>query len=148
VDAPAVRRILAKQARLNEMTPREALRVEVAALEAMAPRVAFVLVPAFAGMLKLLQFRRKRVYAEHFVFALHFHAFSVLLATGALIVARSWFTWLAAGAVLLYLLLGMRRFYAESWLRTSTKFVVLAAMYLLTLTFATVALAIGSLLAA
>ena len=53
-----------------------------------APHMVFVLLPVFALLLKLLYIRRRRYYAEHFVFALHVHAFMFVMMT--LIVVLPW----------------------------------------------------------
>jgi hypothetical protein len=45
------------------------------------PKIMFVLLPIFAMFLKLLYLRSKRFYAEHLIFALHFHSFGFLLLT-------------------------------------------------------------------
>ena len=43
------------------------------------PKGVFLLVPVFALVLRLYYLRRKRRYAEHFVFALHVPAFAFLI---------------------------------------------------------------------
>jgi hypothetical protein len=58
-----------------QMTPRQALERLVGNFLGYIPTVMFVLLPVFALILKLLYIRRRRFYAEHFVFLLHVHAF-------------------------------------------------------------------------
>jgi hypothetical protein len=90
---PLARRVLRQEDRLNALPPREAMRVEVAALKETAPRVMFLVVPVLAAFLKLLYLRRRRLYAEHLVFALHFHAMAFLLAAPVLWLNRSVLWW-------------------------------------------------------
>jgi hypothetical protein len=111
------------------------------------PVAVFLLVPIFAAVLGLLQFGRGRLYVEHFIFALHVHAFVFLLLTlrmplrgvpvlpGALMLL-----------VPLYLVLAMRRFYRQGWLVTSAKAFLLATLYGVTLIVVLVATVIVSLL--
>lgn len=142
---PLTRRMVAGQDRLNGMTPRESLRTQVDAVESAAPRMVFLLVPVFAAILSLLHLRRRRLYAEHFIFALHFHAFAFLLAAVVLL-SRAPLLYAVFPLVLLgYLLLAMRRVYGQGWLRTAASLVVLAASYGAVLVCAVVLLAIFSI---
>ncbi len=102
------------------------------------PPTMFVLIPVFAGLLKLAYAFRRRLYMEHLIVALHSHAFiffSLLLLTlvGALT------AWLAPHAAWTgyplgvlqgliglwlptYLLIMQKRVYRQSWPRTALKF--------------------------
>lgn len=99
------------------------------------PRALIILLPLFALLLAAFYWRQRRTYyfVDHLVFSLNFHAFGfvVLLVAAGLaqilpteIVAGGLFLWLAA-----YLLFGMKRFYAQSWFWTSTKFVSVGFIY-------------------
>jgi hypothetical protein len=101
------------------------------------PRMLFLLVPLFAAVLMAFYFRARKhyYYVDHLVFALNYFcaAFVILLITAGLaqilpgfIVA--WLTLLGLGA---YLLLAMKRFYGQDWLRTSVKFAASMAIYLI-----------------
>jgi hypothetical protein len=85
------------------------------AVLAKLPYAVFMLVPLFAGNTRLLYWRRNRGYAEHFLFALHLHAFVFLtflvghgLAADSLASALFW-SWL------IYLTLALRRFFGGRW---------------------------------
>ncbi|HEX6749737.1 MAG TPA: DUF3667 domain-containing protein [Longimicrobium sp.] len=141
---PMARSLAEKGKRLNAMPPEEAERAQLQALQNAAPKVFFLLVPVFAAILKLLYVRRKRLYAEHFVFALHFHSLVFTLATAA-VLTRSLIVAAVAGAwVLVYLLLALRRVYAQGWVRTSAKYLLLVLLYTAALGFATFVLAIAT----
>jgi len=97
--------------------------------------VVFVLMPIFAALLRVLYRRAPLFVAEHFVFALHVHAFAMCALTVGHVLSATlpprW-SWLVAFVLLwmpTYLLLAMRRVYAQSWGRTAVKFVALTATY-------------------
>lgn len=98
------------------------------------PRILFVLLPIFAGILAL--FYRGRKYPEHLYFAIHLHAFiflalavsellkftqSALLVGGASLIASIW--------IPIYATLAFRRVYGGSLARTLVKEVAIAAIY-------------------
>jgi hypothetical protein len=99
------------------------------------PQVVFLLLPAFAVLLKLMYIRSNAYYIQHIVFAFYFHSYvfflllliSLLSATGSEMVAD--------GALLLYfaipinLYLGMRRVYKQSRKKTFLKFTLLGLSY-------------------
>lgn len=103
-------------------------------IEAM-PRVFFVLVPVFAGILAM--FYRGRGFPHHLIFALHLHSFVFLALvpvelskfTGNLYVV---ITFQIAGwiAILWYGFRSLRHAYGESRLRTAAKALGLAVAYL------------------
>lgn len=114
---------------LGQLPPSVAMRRVVDTTLEETPKVMFVLLPVFALMLKLLYFRRARYYIEHFVFALHFHAFAFVIFSIALIIGLDW-VFLIPGIVLpVYLLLALRRAYAQDWIRTIIKWFVLSNLY-------------------
>jgi uncharacterized protein DUF3667 len=94
------------------------------------PKAMFVLLPVFAVLLKLLYIRRQRLYVEHFIFALHIHAFFFLTFVLMLLLRN-----LSVAPPLLYLslaaylLLALKRVYGQGWLPTSVKWVALATTY-------------------
>jgi len=93
----------------------------------------FVLLPAFAGLLKLLWW--KRLYVHHLVFAIYFHSFVFLLvgsvglpdALGLERLARV--TDILLLSVPIYLVVGLRTFYASGWVGTLLKSAVVTATY-------------------
>lgn len=101
------------------------------------PRAFFLLLPVFALLLKLLYWRRRRLYLDHLIFALHYHAFAFVI-----------FTWMIlAGAarlpqpllvplvlalwiwIFLYLFLALRTAYDDSWLAAGVRFGALVISY-------------------
>jgi hypothetical protein len=126
---PVARLVLRQQDRVNAMEPREAMRALISSLFANAPRVAFLLVPLLAALLKLLYVRGHRLYAEHFVFALHVQSFAFLAGVAAVLVVG-----LGVGRFLLlwtlvYLLWAMKRAYGQGWPKTIAKCAVLVVVY-------------------
>ena len=109
------------------------------------PGALFVLVPLFALCLKLLYLGSGRGYLEHLVVALYSHCFMLvaLLASFLLVGLQSiaglpgWIAGLAGFAAALdlgvavpaYLLLMQKRIYAEGWLLTLLKYLVVGTIY-------------------
>lgn len=132
---PLARRMKRTEERLNAMPRREALRTLVEAVEENAPIGVFVMMPLFAFILKILYVRRKRFYVEHFVFALHTHAFAFLVGTAVLLMDNDGveaviFTWF-----LIYLFLALKRVYGQGVVRTLFKYVLLGISYSFLLVF-------------
>lgn len=132
---PLALRMARQQERLNAMGPEAVRAAFIAGLERNAPKAAFVALPLFALLLKLLYIRRRRMYVEHFVFALHFHAFAFLVATAMLLVPGGGVSGLLWLWLVGYLWWAMRRVYRQGWVRTTLKFSVLTGVYFVLLTF-------------
>jgi len=118
--------------RLGDMEPREAAETLADAFFNYAPTMMFILLPVFAGILKLLYIRRQRYYAEHFVFLLHVHSFVFLLGGVAMVVGNWVGGWLDALLwlwILAYIYLAMIRVYGQGWLKTFAKYWTLGWMY-------------------
>lgn len=122
---PLLRRARRQEARLNGMSQGEAIQVLAGGLEENAPKAVFVLLPVFAALLKGLYLRRKRLYVEHFVFALHVHAFAFLLFTVMLLAPDGPVNLVLGCWFLAYLFLAMRRVYGQGVLRTAVRYVAL-----------------------
>lgn len=125
---------------LGSMEPREAAQQVVADFIRVIPSVMFLVLPLFAVVLKLLYIRRRRFYAEHFIFLLHTHAFIYLLFTVQLgLVALGWaHPWLLLtlfGWMIVYIYLAMRRVYGQGRFKTFVKWWVLGWMYFWILSF-------------
>ena len=110
------------------------------------PYAMFVLLPAFALLLKLLYLGRRRRYpsrprryAEHIVFAAHNHAFLFVA-----IVAANIFVGILRAAVivwmLIYMLLSLRVVYHGSWLGIATRSFALLISYTILFALATAGL--------
>jgi hypothetical protein len=124
------------------------------------PATMFVLIPVFAGLLKLFYVFRRRLYMEHLIVALHSHAFMFL---GLLLITltgmlSTWLRphaawtgtalgWVQAALILwipAYLLLMQKRMYHQGWPMTVLKFWFIGWFYFWLLMFAlTVAAALG-----
>lgn len=133
---PAGRPVGAIVRRMRDLdckTDREPARFE-AARRANVPRLMFVLLPLYAGLLALAF--RGHTFPEHLVFALHLHAFVFLAmlvprATDAL--AAEWVDGVvglvAWTAIAVYAVLALRRSYGRSWRGTLVRSVVVGATY-------------------
>lgn len=143
---PLIRRIDAAEKRLNAMPRREALRTMIAAFEDNAPVGVFVMMPLFALILKLLYVRRKRFYVEHFVFALHVHAFAFFTAGVMMISRLEALNAVLLGWSVLYLFLALKRVYGQGVVRTFIKYVILGISYTFLLVFGVTATALLSAL--
>jgi len=125
---------------LGNLEPREAVQQVVSDFIRVIPTVMFIVLPLFAVILKLLYIRRRRFYAEHFIFLLHTHAFIYLLFTMMLgLVALGWaLPWLLMALfawMIIYIYLAMRRVYGQGRLKTFVKWWVLGWMYFWILAF-------------
>jgi len=109
----------------------------------------FLLVPVFAAIVGLLV-RGSHTYGEHFVFALHVHAFAFLALIPPLLVPASWrsVTDLFATGVVIYALVALRRVYKLTRLKTAFVGVGLGIVYGLLLTITMAGLALLTLLTA
>ena len=93
----------------------------------------FLLLPAFAGILKLAY--RSRLYVHHVVFSLYFHSFVFLVSAVVALPDALGLTAVSAwtDAILLvvpvHLLLAMKRFYDQSWVVTSLKWGLASLLY-------------------
>lgn len=100
-------------------------------------RAFFLLLPAFALLLKLLYLRRGNFYLDHLVFALHFHAFAFVVLTamvllGAAGIPRPILAPVAVAAwlwIFMYLFLALRRVYPDSRLAAGLRFGALLISY-------------------
>jgi hypothetical protein len=112
------------------------------------PYMLFVSLPFFAGILKLLYVRRRHLfYSDHAVFTIYHYIISFILLLCVIFLKKfdEWVHWKfiryigMALAVwwLLYLLISMKRFYQQSWGKTTLKFFLLSflAMILMILLF-------------
>ncbi len=97
------------------------------------PQAMFFLLPVFALLLKLVH--RHRLYVHHLVFALYLHSFAffvvAFVALPGAVGLGGLTNWLAIVLLVIppYLLLGMKRFYDERWMRTVAKFVFVSVAY-------------------
>lgn len=124
----------AKLRQLSRMEPGEAAERVVGDFLRYGSWVMFILLPLFAAVLKALYIRRRRYYAEHFIFLLHTHAFIYLLFSVLLLLVmlgwgRGWVLTVILGWIAVYVFLAMRRVYAQSRSKTLVKWWVLGWIY-------------------
>ena len=120
------------EANLNELSklpPAVALRRVSDATIQELPKVMFIMLPVYAFLLKLLYVRRKRFYIEHFVFALHLHAFTFLLFSFALITGFDWSSLILSIVLPIYTYMAMKRFYRQGYIKTFLKWSALGIVY-------------------
>jgi hypothetical protein len=134
-----------KLAQVGHLPAREAVRQVVAELLAYAPHMVFLLLPVFALLLKLLYIRRDRYYAEHFVFALHVHAFFFAMFLIMLALPWSGANWILHLWMMIYVWLAMKRVYRQGWFRTTVKWWVLGWTYFFALSFGMIGLMLATL---
>lgn len=100
----------------------------------------FLLMPLAALLFNLAYFRQRCYYISHLIFTVHLQCFALVLLT--LLLVLGWLhVW---GGVMLvpllygvaYFVLALRRVYAQDWLKTLAKSVLLAFAYSLTIAFA------------
>jgi hypothetical protein len=115
--------------RLNQMDREELGRRFLEGFRRNAPRAVFLLLPIYALVLKLLYARHKRLYAEHFVFALHVHAFVFVLFTLTFVLPD----WVDSLLLLIwlpvYVFFAMLRVYEQSVPKTLLKYGLLFVAY-------------------
>lgn len=130
---PLARRMNETEKRLNGMSQREAIRTLREAFLDNAPTGIFLMMPLFAFILKLLYWRRKRFYVEHFVFALHVHSFVFLLLTVMMLAPVDWLGALLSVWFVVALYIAMKRVYGQGYLRTAFKYFLLSQAYMFVL---------------
>jgi hypothetical protein len=99
------------------------------------PRILFVLLPLFALVMALFYFgSRQFLFVDHLVFSLNLHSFGFAAFLMAGILAQTLLpgaavAWLFFAVVCAYLLLAMKRFYAQGWAPTGLKFAGVGLVY-------------------
>lgn len=130
------RAVKARLLMLGELPPEEAFRRLIRGTIENTPKVMFLLLPFYALLLKLLYIRSRRYYVEHFIFALHGHAFAFSLFLVMLLLDRfPVVAGILAYWVMVYFWVAMKRVYQQGWLRTTSKWLALGQTYLLAVAF-------------
>ncbi|HEY2071743.1 MAG TPA: DUF3667 domain-containing protein [Rhizomicrobium sp.] len=99
------------------------------------PRVLFLLLPLFALLLWLFYVRQRKqfYFVDHLIFSLNMHSFVFIALIVAIGVAQftgsDWVGLAGLGAMGVYLLIAMKRFYHQSWFWTVLKFVCIGFIY-------------------
>ncbi len=129
--------------RLASLPPAEADRRMNEAFDQNAPRALFLLVPVLALLLRVVHPRR--FYAEHLVLALHAQSVAFLAMVPSALAGWDGLElagMIAAGA---WVVLALRRFYRQGWVRTVLEFLGIGAVYGLLLSVVIAAAALVSL---
>ena len=113
--------------------PQEAVQHMQAHIVAWAPYLVFLMLPVFAGIMKLTYWNRRMTYGEHVVFSLHVHAFWFLLFL-VIWLAPETLGDLLQLAVPVYGTWAMHETYGGRWLPTIARAVFASAVYALLLT--------------
>jgi hypothetical protein len=111
-----------------------------------APYAIFLMLPLFAGLLKLTYWGRRRPYGEHFVFSLHLHTFWFLVFL-LVEVLPSGLAWLPLLTVPVYGCVALHTVYGGRWGPTLARASVLTVVYSLMLGAGAAALAVWLVLA-
>jgi hypothetical protein len=99
------------------------------------PRILFLLLPGFAAVLALLYWRQRKdfFFVDHLVFSLGIHSFAFAVILIAIVLAqylnRGQVLLGVLGAIWLYLVLAMKRFYGQGWGLTLVKFFFVSMVY-------------------
>ncbi len=140
---------------LSALGQEEATRRIARTAIAQIPTVFFVLLPVYALLLFLFFRRQRRFYVEHFIFALHLHAFVFLALLPTAILDLPFLPGAAATigniisaplllGVLAYVGIALKRVYNQGWLAIAGKYWVLFGVYMV---FFLAGLAVASALA-
>jgi hypothetical protein len=102
-------------------------------LEHTASKLIFLLIPVFAGLLKLFYLRRKRLYFEHLIFSLHLHAFIFLLFIVYLLIELMFplNIFFIILIILVYGFIALKTYYQQSFGKTLAKMILISMSYLL-----------------
>ncbi|HET7461690.1 MAG TPA: DUF3667 domain-containing protein [Longimicrobium sp.] len=132
----------------RRMDPRDASRQLIRGYLDHVPQMMFIMLPLFAALLKVLYLRSRRFYVEHFVFALHLHAFAFL--TYLAMIAARWPPLVAAlwMWMFVYLYVALKRVYRQGWMVTAMKYGVLGATYFVAVTIAALLTFVATVLTA
>jgi hypothetical protein len=122
----------------RRMEPRDAARQLIRGYLDHVPQMMFIMLPLFAALLKVLYAGSRRFYVEHFVFALHLHAFAFL--TYLVMIGVRWpplvgvlWLWL-----FVYGLVALKQVYGQGWFVTGVKYAMLGVSYTVAVTIAAV----------
>lgn len=115
------------------------------------PKVMFILLPLFALILKLVNIRSKKLYAEHLIYSIHVHSFLFLF--GSILIILKWLlpfvsNWTQVLGVLVmlwYIYRSMRNTYRSTRWRTVYKCMLLAFAYTFLLFLSSLAVVIATL---
>jgi hypothetical protein len=95
--------------------------------------IFFILLPIFAAILWMLNYKKDIYFSEHLVFSLWYYNFFFLAGSVALLLESiPWLNWISillGFAIWIYLLLAMKRNYGDDWGKTILKFVSFTVVF-------------------
>jgi hypothetical protein len=99
------------------------------------PISMFFLIPIFAFLLKIL-YRKRGRFAHHMVFSFYYFAFmflasSIILVTNYIVDIPDWIDFLLMAFTFFYLLISLKRFYEQGYIKTFFKTCILSFVYLI-----------------
>ena len=99
------------------------------------PISMFFLIPIFAFLLKIL-YRKRGRFAHHMVFSFYYFAFmflasSIILVTNYIVDIPDWIDTLLILSTFFYLIIGLKRFYEQGYVKTFFKTCILSFVYLI-----------------
>ena len=109
------------------------------------PKILFIMMPAFALIMKFLYIRRKKYYIEHLIFALHFHTLVFFYLLFAILFSKWYIITGAILIILIHLFMSLKAVYEQHWLKTLVKMHFLLSLYIPLTVPAFVALALLAL---
>jgi len=129
-----------KESRWSKIFIRQTLKIMISTgqsfmtvLEHTASKLIFILIPVFAALLKLFYLRRKRLYFEHLIFSLHFHAFIFLLFILYLLIELIFplNLFFIVMIILVYGFIALKKYYGQSFGKTMAKLLLISLSYLI-----------------
>ncbi|TWF35683.1 uncharacterized protein DUF3667 [Chitinophaga polysaccharea] len=99
------------------------------------PKLMFILLPLFALFMKWMYHRKKWLYADHAIFAIHLHTFAFIIGLLASILTaifhKGIFLTVCYWSIFIYLVLALRNNYHQSLVKSLFKGIFLLGIYLL-----------------
>lgn len=103
------------------------------ALNNWVPLIMAIFIPLTAIFLRLYYWKREHYIFNHLVFSLHFHTYIffilIFFVLAQVLLGASVSTWLFAGAVPLYFMVGLKVATGQGWFRTFSKFILILIFY-------------------
>lgn len=102
------------------------------------PIMMFFLLPVFAMILNILYIRRRNLYIEHLIHALHIHSFTYFIFGLTMIpmffiadsnIISPLLAFIAIITVTVYVFKSFRRVYGQGWFKTFVKFILIGPVY-------------------
>ncbi|MBC8757418.1 DUF3667 domain-containing protein [Kordia sp. YSTF-M3] len=99
------------------------------------PISMFFLIPIFAFLLKIL-YRKRGRFAHHMVFSFYYFAFmflaaSIVLISNYIVDIPDWIDFLVIASTFFYLIISLKRFYEQGYIKTFFKTCILSFIYLI-----------------